>query len=275
MSGRVRRLNLPDHPVRGAFVDLGEQWAQLVAKRAYSESSAALLGQALLALPMMSMHLKTPSKLTLQISQAAPLSLLSAQAATSGDVRGLIKTEHDAFDIAELSGQMVVTLEPQGAKENYQGIVALDGAGPAQWLQEYFERSEQVSTRFVLCADQNQARGLMLQAVPGQTSDLAWVASMDSLDIDVLPAEPGEWLSAMLGVDLRLEEAQDLNLRCSCNRGAVAKMLLGLGRQEADAVLREQGRIDIECGFCGESYSFDDDAVEAVFNSAAAGSSIH
>ena len=197
------------------------------------------------------------------------------RAASNGDVRGLIKLDGDALDIAALSGQLVVTLEPEGGAENYQGIVALEGGGPAAWLQQYFERSEQVDTRFVLCADASQARGLMLQAVPGVADGFDWMSRVDALAVDVLPAEPGEWLSAMLGVDLRVSQAADLRLQCSCNQGAVAQMLLGLGQAEANSVLSEQGRIEIECGFCGESYRFDKAAVDAIFSDSSADSSVH
>ncbi|MGJ8668728.1 MAG: Hsp33 family molecular chaperone HslO [Oceanococcus sp.] len=275
MSGRVWTLQLPEHPVRGAYVDLGPAWAELVAKRGYNEAAAELLGQTLLALPMMGLHLKTASKLSLQISQVPPLQLLSAQAATNGDVRGLIKMESAALDASELSGQMVVTLEPEDSKENYQGIVALQGSGPADWLQQYFERSEQVATRFVLCADGQQARGLMLQAVPGEHSEFDWMAQVDALDVDILPAEPGEWLSAMLGVDIRVSAAADLHVRCNCNQGAVAQMLLGLGQAEVKDILQEQGKVEIECGYCGENYTYDDAAVQAIYSVGAVGSSVH
>lgn len=276
MSGRIWSLQIPDQPVRGAFVSLGQDWAQLVEARGYSAAAAQLLGQTLLALPMMGMHLKTPSRMSFQISQAPPLQLLTAQAASNGDVRGMIKLSADTLDAAALSGQLVVTLEPQNSKENFQGIVALEGDGPAQWLQRYFEQSEQVATRLVLCADQNQACGLMLQAVPGQDSSLDWQALVDALDVDVLPSEPGEWLSALLGMDLRVSETpQAVQLRCSCNADNVAQMLHQLGPSEAHSIIQERGQIDIECGFCGENYAFDADAVNAIFAEPERGSAVH
>lgn len=276
MSGRIWQLHIPDQPVRGAYVTLGDEWAQLVQQRGYSDAAAQLLGQSLLALPMMGLHLKTPSKMSLQISQAHPLQLLTAQAATNGDVRGMVKLGDDNLDIQQLSGQLVVTLEPQNSKDNYQGIVALQGHGPADWLQGYFEQSEQVATRLILCADQQHAAGLMLQAVPGQSSDLDWQAAVDALDVDVLPAQPGEWLSAMLGMDLHMSEhARPLHLRCSCNQKSVAQMLLGLGQEELQSILRERGQVDIECGFCGQDYSFGRTAVDAMLEAQASSQPLH
>jgi molecular chaperone Hsp33 len=34
-------------------------------------------------------------------------------------------------------------------------------------------------------------------------------------------------------------------------------MLLGLGREEVDSILSEQGEVDIGCDFCGRHYRFD------------------
>ena len=34
-------------------------------------------------------------------------------------------------------------------------------------------------------------------------------------------------------------------------------MLLGLGREEVDGIIDEQGRVEIACDFCGVKYHFD------------------
>lgn len=266
MSGRIWQLQIPEQPVRGAYVSLGQDWPSLVAQRAYTQAAASLLGQCLLALPMMAAHLKVPSRLSLQISQAGPLNLLAAQTTGDGAIRGLIKVE-DAFNPAAVRGQMAVTLEPENSREQFQGIVALEGESPAIWLRNYFEQSEQVTTRLVLCADEQQAAGLLLQSVPGQSASIDWAQQVDALDVDMLPAEPGEWLSTMLGMDLRVsEEAEALRIHCPCDSKSVARMLTGLGWPELDSILNERGNIDIECGFCGESYRYDRQAVQVLFD---------
>ena len=281
MSGRLWRLHVPDQPVRGAYVSLGPEWAELVAKRGYGEDAARLLGQAMCAMPMLGEHLKIAAKMSFQISQADPLRLLAVQADGHGDVRGMVKLAGEKLDAAQLKGQLVVTLEPQEGGKNYQGIVSLQGDGPAAWLREYFEQSEQVATRLVLCADQHQAAGFMLQSVPGASTDPAsvdidWQAAVDAFDVDFLPAEPGEWLSTMLEMDLQVsEEAGTVRVHCPCSSASVSNMLVNLGQAELETVLQEQGEVEVECGFCGENYVFDQAGVAALFNDKNPDSAIH
>lgn len=280
MKGRLWQLSLPGQPVRGAFVSLGEDWVELVASRAYAETPAALLGQVMVAMPLLATHLKNPARMSLQISQAGAVKLLTAQAGTDGTLRGLIKTDGDALDVGALNGQLVVTLEPENSTEKYQGIVPLEGENPAAWLRRYFHQSEQVETRLILCADQHGAQGLMLQAVPGssdQASDaIDWQGAMDAMAVDVLPPEPGEWLSIMLGMDLRVsEEPQDVVIHCPCSEASVSRMLVGLGQDEVREILQEQGSVSVECGFCGHDYRFDAAHVEALFAGPADDAAVH
>ena len=280
MKGRLWQLSLPDQPVRGAFVSLGQDWAELVASRGYAPDAAALLGQVMVAMPLLATHLKNPARMSLQISQAGAVDLLTAQAGTDGNLRGLIKTSVDDIDVSALDGQLVVTLEPQNSNEKYQGIVALEGGHPAAWLQRYFAQSEQVETRLILCADESGAQGLMLQAVPGQGAEQAsaaeWQAAMDAMAVDMLPDQPGEWLSVMLGMDLRVsEQPQDVVIHCPCNASSVSRMLVGLGQDEVRSILEEQGSVSVECGFCGQDYTFDTAKVDALFDDPAADASVH
>jgi molecular chaperone Hsp33 len=48
---------------------------------------------------------------------------------------------------------------------------------------------------------------------------------------------------------------------CTCSRDRVAGMIRGLGREEADSIIAEQGQIEVGCDFCGQQYRFD--AVDA------------
>ncbi len=267
MSGRLWRLEVPGQPLRGAYVSLGQDWPALVTDRNYTADEAGLLGQALTAMPLLLQHLKRAARLSLQISQAGPLKLLAVQGSTEGAVRGLIKTLDGAVDPATLSGQLAVTLEPADSRQRFQGIVPLDGGGLAHWLTSYFERSEQIPTRLLLCANGQQAAGIMLQQLPGEEASADWIAAVDAIDVDLLPPEPGEWLSTMLGFDLRVDQSPRTTvISCQCSSASVGSMLHGLGRTEVEQLLQEQGQVEVECGFCGQKYAFDPTQVEALFS---------
>jgi molecular chaperone Hsp33 len=45
--------------------------------------------------------------------------------------------------------------------------------------------------------------------------------------------------------------------QCSCSRERVGKMIVGLGRAEAEEIIAERGDIEVGCEFCGLQYRFD------------------
>jgi molecular chaperone Hsp33 len=44
---------------------------------------------------------------------------------------------------------------------------------------------------------------------------------------------------------------------CSCSRERVARMIVGLGADEAHSILQERPNIEVACEFCGVQYHFD------------------
>jgi molecular chaperone Hsp33 len=44
---------------------------------------------------------------------------------------------------------------------------------------------------------------------------------------------------------------------CSCSRERVARMIVGLGADEAQSILAERPDIEVACEFCGVQYRFD------------------
>jgi molecular chaperone Hsp33 len=44
---------------------------------------------------------------------------------------------------------------------------------------------------------------------------------------------------------------------CSCSRERVARMIVGLGADEAYSILQERPNIEVACEFCGVQYHFD------------------
>ena len=66
-----------------------------------------------------------------------------------------------------------------------------------------------------------------------------------------------------------LAGAQGPRFACSCSRSRVAAMLKGLGQDEAEDILKEQGQIEVGCDFCGQQERFDAVDVGRLFTPAA------
>lgn len=167
----------------------------------------------------------------------------------------------------------MVMLDPADRKPGtppYQGIVPLEGHSVAQVLEHYMRHSEQLETRFWLAADQSTCAGLLLQRMPREDTaaegshqaEATWqhctvlAQTLKTEELIQLPAP--DWIRRLFWEqELLTYPEQPVIWHCSCTRERVARMLRNLGESEVNAVLAEQGRIYVDCHFCGKPYDFD------------------
>ena len=284
MTDLLHAFALPRLNVRGAAVRLTDGFQQILSHQPYPPSVRTWLGEALCAATLLITGLKFQGRLSVQLQGGAELALLYVECSSNGDCRGIARIAEGAspqeFEVATRGAAMAVTLEPlQG--ERYQGIVELQGATLAECFENYFARSEQLPTRMLLCADDAQAAGLMVQKLPES-------GGIGSIDRDgwnrcehlVSTVDPGEMLSIsseqLLHRLFHQEERFDrtplpLHIRCRCSRDKVSDVLRRLGRDEAIAAAREPGGAQITCEFCGKVYRFDAIEIEGLFRPIAPG----
>lgn len=282
MSDFSQRFLFDDTDVRGELVDLERSYAEVLAKHAYPEPVAELLGEMLAAVTLLSDTLKYEGLLVLQARSAGPLPLLMVECSSEREIRGIARYDAEALGSAhslrELmpDGVLTMTVDPKEGKR-YQGIVSLDGATLADCLSDYFLRSQQLPTRFWLHADGRRARGLLLQQLPAdrQTDGEARAASWEHLVTlaDTLQTEE------LLGLDnetvlhrlyhqevVRLFDAEPLRFGCSCSRERSANALVSLGEADALQLVAEQGgEVHVDCQFCNQRYPFDAADVAQLF----------
>lgn len=273
----LQRFLFDAAPIRGEFVHLDESWRSVLARHDYPVPLRHLLGELMASAVLLAAMLKLQQgSLILQIQGHGPVSLLVVECSGDLQVRATAKWEGEleSGTVSELigDGRFVITLDQKSGGQMYQGIVALEGETVAEILQNYMLRSEQLETRLWLAADGNQAAGLMLQKLPEQAGgdDDAW-ARVGVLAETVGSAELVSLTAPELihrlyhEEDIRLFDAQPVVFGCSCSRDNVAEMLKMIGKDEVDAVLEEQGSIQVCCEFCNQCYVFEADDVGEVF----------
>lgn len=69
-----------------------------------------------------------------------------------------------------LVGEAHLTIDPTEGSERYQGIVAVEDDVLATALENYLGRSEQLTSRLWLHADDQTASGILLQKLPDTES---------------------------------------------------------------------------------------------------------
>jgi molecular chaperone Hsp33 len=74
---------------------------------------------------------------------------------------------------------------------------------------------------------------------------------------ELLQSEPETLLRRLFGDrELRLFQPRPVTVACRCSRAGISRLLLTLGKVEADSIVAEQGCITVACEFCGREYIF-------------------
>ncbi|HBR96899.1 MAG TPA: Hsp33 family molecular chaperone HslO [Gammaproteobacteria bacterium] len=273
------RFLLESADVRGVYARLDQSWREALSRANYPTTVQRLLGEAMAATALLSASIKFSGKLTLQVKGDGPVRLLVVQVTQQGHLRGLAdwRNTPPAGPLSAVLGsaQMVISITGTESQVDYQGIVALEGETLADALCHYFARSEQLDTQLRFHVTANAVTGFLLQKLPGVSKDPDGWDRAQQLAATLQPQE-----LATLGVEdllhrlyheevVRVFPATSLRFLCHCSRQRVATMILGLGKQEAQAILQEQGVIEVTCEFCNAQHRFNDEDVKALFTSAA------
>ena len=283
VGDRLQRFLFEHLPVRGHLVRLDASWRAAIEHHEYPDPVCRRLGEAMAASALMAGALKFEGRLSLQMEGQGPVRLMLVQCTHRHAIRGVAR--HDELppgveDVAALfgDGRLAVTIEQDDAPERYQGVVPLAQPGLAACLEQYFEQSEQLPSRFVLAATPERAAGLLLQRVAvGGTgaaeseADDAWqritllAATLSARELLDVPS--ADLLRRLFNQDdLRLFEAMPVYFQCSCSRERVAGILQALGRGEVDALLVERGDVEVRCEFCNRAWIFDPVDIAGLFS---------
>ena len=277
----LHRFIFQHSSVRGEFVQLDETWQAMLGRQDYPPEIRQLLGEAAAATALLAATIRFDGSLILQIQSEGPLKMLVVECSGRRTLRGLARWEGevDGLSFNELmgNGRLVMTIDPGENTDRYQGIVALEGNSIRECLQQYFIRSEQLPTQFWLSVDDQRATGLLIQEMPATGLELEdedmWnrittlAETVTNEELQQLDAH--ELLRRLFHEEqLKVFDPQQWQFECRCSRERVAVMLKGLGRPELDSILHDEGKIKIDCEYCGADYGFDAVDVEQLFSDA-------
>lgn len=268
LQDSLQRFVFEGAPIRGEIVRLDSTYRAVLDRRDYPPVVRDLLGEFMAAAALLAATIKFDGRLILQVQGNGPIGLLVVECTGGGAMRAIAQWHGDvpAGSLREQvgDGRFAMTIDPDNSRERYQGIVAIEGASVAEALEHYFSQSEQLDTRLWLAAGPDQAAGMLLQKLPqvGHEDPDMWARAVhlgSTLTRGELLALPVRDILRRLyhEEDIRLFSRKPMSFRCSCSRERVEGVLRMLGPEEVDSILREQGRIDVDCEFCGSRYVFD------------------
>ncbi len=269
-----------------------------------SPLSTAALGRTLTAAGIMGIMLKNPQdKLTLQIKGDGEAGEILATAKGDGSVKGYISNfnlvqpnDKHKLDVGGAVGEGTITvIKDLGLKEPYMGRIHLVTGEVADDLTAYFFISEQQNTsvalgekidtdgRVVCCG------GMILQMLPEAAPE-----SVDSLEELLNKMEPlsaqiekvtdkkgiqseegilSDLLQEIFGkmpeeYQMEVLEHRDIFWNCDCSVEILEKVIISIGKEELESMIREDGCAEITCQFCEKKYHFDQQNLERLLEQA-------
>jgi molecular chaperone Hsp33 len=289
----VVAFQIENQPVRGRLARLGPAVDEIIARHAYPEPVANLLGEACALAALVGDSLKFTGRLIVQAQGQGAVRYVVADYDTSGALRGYCRFDPD--EVAEVSkgfarpgaktllggGVFVMTVDPKEG-ERYQGVTPIEGETLALCAEQYFSQSEQVPTKVRLAVAQLQdgegsrwrAGGAMIQRIAGDeargdTED-AWdnaQALFATLGDDELVdpnVSPETLLYRLFHEDgVRLFEKKPLSAFCRCSHERVFGMLRTFSAEERAEMTEADGNIRVTCEYCSRSFAVEPGALEA------------
>lgn len=257
--------------------------------------ATAALGRSLMGVAMMGCELKDDrGSVTIQIKGGGPLGTVTVVSDNQGNPRGYVvngqvdlpRKQEGKLDVGAAVGKdgTLTVIKDLGMKEPYVGSIPLVSGEIAEDLTAYYAASEQLPTACALgvlvrgdgsvaCAG-----GYLVQLLPGADEAVAAKLEEAVRAFGPITKAQSEGLDAeatlkqlLAGMEPELLSRTPVSYRCDCSRDRVERALISMGREELEAMIREQGSAELTCQFCDAVYRFSEAELRALMASAAPG----
>lgn len=264
-------------PVRGCLARIEQSWQEVRLRARPDGDVTEMLGQALCASAVLGSSIKFEGTVSLQVQSSGRLRLLLGQCSQQHQLRGIARKNPEAGSRLELLKNPVlsINLEPEVGGTPYQGIVSMEDGSLVNALEAYFTQSEQLETRFWFAIGEFSGAAFMLQRMPGKHFDQDDFVRLTQLaatitEQELLGTDPAQLLHLLFNEDsVRLFDAEEIKFGCKCSKQKVAGVLQSLGKTEMEALLHEQGKVEVNCEYCGKDYLFDQVDIASLFSNPA------
>lgn len=287
-TDRFVRFHFPELSIRGAWVHLDDTYRALTAGRNYPPAVGHMLGEMASVTALMAGQLKHPGRLTFQMRDPGPISLLVMDCTDQLGLRGTAQWDpalatqlqdpafpclntHASDD--DTRSRLMMTLDAQQFSTPWQSFVPLVGQSLSEGFGHYLTQSEQQPTLLMLAADDTQAGALFLQKMPG--ADDADADGWNRLthlfgtltERELLQLDPAQLLTMLFPEELiSLAPGQALHHAGERNWDKVRNMVRGLGKAEVDAILQTHGAVVIHDELSNQEYRFTPEEALALFS---------
>ena len=262
--------------------------AYAAGRHTLSKTVTAALGRGLTAAALMGSTLKDEAgSLTLRFRGNGPAGGLTCVCDAALNVRGcadeptaeLPPNAAGKLDVGGVIGREgeLYVVRDYGFGEPYVGHVQLISGEIAEDITNYYAVSEQTPTVCALGVRVNRdgslksAGGFLLQLLPGAPDSLAEklerrIRALPSLSALISEGKGAEEIAALVFGDIPYETVGhgETRYRCSCSREKYRRSIKSIGIRELTDMARSREGAEVVCRFCGETYFFPPEEVDAM-----------
>lgn len=242
------------------------------------------LGRAMSAMSLLASTLKHPDEYVHGVfAGTGPLAKIVAECNGAGHCRGYCMPLQLAVSVDDFSqipatigealgkGNLTITRGKYGDKNPYSAVVELLNGEIASDVARFLTESEQIPSAVaagVKLNDQGQvlaAGGMLVQKLGGAVLDdleLGYIekkmASMHISESIFQNRSPGDLVLEIQNKDQAcgLLSYRALKFQCSCSREKMALTAMSLGEKELREILKDVGKIELNCSYCSSSQKF-------------------
>ena len=275
----IKRFIFNDKDIRGEIVQTCQAYRSLVADHAYPRNIRRLMGEMQAAITLMTETVKFQGSIMLQLRGNGDLVYAYINSNENQETRGLASWNGDIDEFChwtKLLGKdpiLTITIIPEeGAR--YQGIIDLSHDHLNECIEDYYRSSVQIETRVWLYCDPDteKAAGILLQKLPTANpekleSDFNHITTLtDSMtEGEILSLESDDVLYRLFHQEsVNTFPTKPISMKCVCSKDHFRDSLICLGAAALEDIIREQGKISVNCQSCGKTFTYDPEEAQAI-----------
>lgn len=286
---KIIKAVILDGMARVTAIETTESVNESIRLHGMSPVSAAALGRALTAGAYLGTNLKGKgSTFSLTVSGSGELGKIIVAGDSDGHIRGYVENpsldlplrlSDGKLDVGRAVGMRgdLTVVKDFGLKEPYVGRSELVSGEIAEDFATYLLRSEGIPSAVALgvLVDKSGCKasgGVIVEALPDADENAFVILEdifRDFTNVSSVIAERGlENLVDFYFGHLHAEvfPTLPLKLKCNCSKQRIDGIVKGLGKEEAEGILEEYGKLEVNCEFCGKTYAYGKRELEKLFS---------
>ena len=183
--------------------------------------------------------------------------------------------ENGKLDVKNLIGNGRITVvKSMGLKEPYTGSSKIVSGEIAEDFAYYYTVSEQTPTAMALGVKVSKsgkcvgAGGVIMQVMPGCSLD-----KIERAEKIIAKFSNISSIIEQMGAENLIKEyfggysfdKYEPKYKCICSKKYVDGVVVALGKNEAEDILKEQGKIEVICPYCNKKYSYFNEDLSKLF----------